>query len=169
METETMASTITRKATRIAHAPQISGPDSHLGYWLRYVSNHVSYAFARKLEKQEVTVAEWVIMRELYDLTETAPSRLAERLGMTRGAVSKLAERLVVKALLRRRLNPQDGRAQTLALTAAGRRLVPRLAVLADENDAEFFDHLDPKEHRMIKRILKDIVECRGLKSAPID
>ena len=31
---------------------------SHLGYWLRHVSNHVSHAFARKLESRDVTVAE---------------------------------------------------------------------------------------------------------------
>ena len=30
---------------------------SHLGYWLRHVSNHVSQAFARKVEQQGVTVA----------------------------------------------------------------------------------------------------------------
>ena len=35
---------------------------------------------------------------------------------------------------------PADGRAQTLALTPAGRALTPRLAVLADANDAEFFN-----------------------------
>lgn len=40
---------------------------AHLGYWLRYVSNHVSQAFARKVEANGVTVAEWVLMRRLLD------------------------------------------------------------------------------------------------------
>ncbi|MGH7103573.1 MAG: MarR family winged helix-turn-helix transcriptional regulator [Acetobacteraceae bacterium] len=64
----------------------------HLGYWLRYVSNHVSQAFARKVEAHGVTVAEWVLMRQLPDEKALAPSRLAERMGMTRGAISKLAD-----------------------------------------------------------------------------
>jgi len=105
---------------------------SHLGYWLRHVSNHVSHAFARKLESRGVTVAEWVVMRELYGEAASAPSRLADKLSLTRGAISKLADRLVAKGLVTRASNNSDGRAHTLALTLKGRSLIPKLAALAD-------------------------------------
>jgi DNA-binding MarR family transcriptional regulator len=141
----------------------------HLGYWLRYVSNHVSQAFARKVEAHGVTVAEWVLMRELLDDEALAPSRLADRIGMTRGAITKLADRLIAKSMLMRKADPGDGRAQTLALTVKGRRLVPELAALADANDAEFFDHLAPKDRAALLRILRGIVEKRGLRSVPVD
>jgi DNA-binding MarR family transcriptional regulator len=142
---------------------------AHLGYWLRYVSNHVSQAFARKMEAHGVTVAEWVLMRQLLKEEALAPSHLADRMGMTRGAISKLADRLLAKSMLVRAADPKDGRAQTLALTSAGRALVPKLAALADANDAEFFDHLKPRDRAALFRILRDIVEHRGLKSLPID
>lgn len=140
---------------------------AHLGYWLRQVSNHVSHAFARKVEREGVTVAEWVVMRELYDQAEVAPSRLAERLGLTRGAISKLADRLLAKGLIVRRENETDARAHLLALSQDGRALVPRLAALADQNDAEFFDHLTPEERETVERVMRDIVERRGLKVVP--
>ncbi len=142
---------------------------AHLGYWLRYVSNHVSQAFARKVEAHGVTVAEWVLMRQLLEVEALAPSRLAERMGMTRGAVSKLADRLIAKSLLVRTADPRDGRAQTLSLTRAGRDLVPKLAALADANDAQFFDHLAPKDRAALLRTLREIVEKRGLKSLPVE
>ena len=142
---------------------------AHLGYWLRYVSNHVSQAFARRIEAQGVTVAEWVLMRQLLEVEALAPSRLADRMGMTRGAVSKLADRLIAKSLLARAADPQDGRAQTLALTRAGRAMVPELAALADANDAEFFDSLAPDDRAALLRILRGIVEKRGLKTLPVD
>jgi DNA-binding MarR family transcriptional regulator len=142
---------------------------SHLGYWLRYVSNHVSQAFARKVEAHGVTVAEWVLMRQLLEEEALAPSRLAERMGMTRGAISKLADRLIAKSLLTRKADPGDGRAQTLALTVKGRRLVPELAALADANDSEFFDHLAPKDRVALLRVLREIVKKRGLKTLPVD
>jgi len=148
--------------------PVASGLTSHLGYWLRYVSNHVSHAFAQKLDALDVTVAEWVILRELYGAPAMAPSALAGKLGLTRGAVSKLADRLVAKALVARTASADDGRAQILALTAEGKRLVPKLAALADQNDAEFFDHLTRAERTLVERILKDIVKRRGLKSIPV-
>ncbi len=62
-----------------------------------------------------------------------------------------------------------DGRAHTLALTPDGRSLVPALAALADQNDAEFFGHLTPAEHGLVQRILQDIVERRGLTSIPVN
>ncbi len=142
---------------------------AHLGYWLRFVSNHVSQAFARKVEARGVTVAEWVLLRQLWDEDTLAPSRLAERMGMTKGAISKLAERLIAKSLLVRAADPQDARAQTLALTPAARTLVPELAALADANDAEFFDHLGPDDRAALLRVLRGIVEKRGLKSPPIE
>lgn len=141
----------------------------HVGYWMRFVSNHVSNAFARKVEAHGVTVAEWVLMRQLFDVDRAAPSKLAERMGMTRGAITKLADRLIGKAFVVRAANQEDGRAQTLALTPAGRALTPKLADLADRNDAEFFDHLAPDDRAALIRILVEIVEQRGLRASPVD
>ncbi len=71
----------------------VSDLKKHVGFWLRFVSNHVSHAFARKLQASGVTVAEWVVMREMFDEKEISPGVVAERIGMTRGGVSKLVAR----------------------------------------------------------------------------
>ena len=141
----------------------------HLGYWLRYVSNHVSQGFARKLQARDVTVAEWVIMSELYQSNGVAPSRLADALGMTRGAITKIAQRLIGKSMISRKSDPTDGRAQTLRLTANGRKLVPKLTALADQNDAEFFDHLSQRDRQTVVRVLQGIVKRHELRTVPVD
>lgn len=140
----------------------------HLGYWLRQVSNHVSHAFARRLAAKGVTVAEWALMRVLHDEPPLAPSRVAEVMGLTRGAVTKLADRLVAKSLAVRRASPDDGRAQTLALTAAGRNFVPELAALAERNEAACFAHLPEADRRALERILKDMVRHLGVTAMPL-
>ena len=142
--------------------------EAHLGYWIRYVSNHVSHAFSLKLAAVGVTVAEWVVLRELYD-GESAPSALADRIGMTRGAISKLADRLIAKGLIVRRAGAGDRRFQSLALTARGRALTPKLAALADENDREFFAGLDLEARETIAAAMKEIVRRKGLRGAPVD
>ena len=147
----------------------VSGLQDHLGYWLRHVSNQVSHAFSRKVEARGVTVAEWVILRVLYDEESLAPSALADRLGMTRGAISKLADRLVAKALATRTADANDRRFQELALTAAGRALVPELSDLADRNDAEFFGHLTALERAEVERVMRGIVDKLALRASPID
>jgi DNA-binding MarR family transcriptional regulator len=133
------------------------------------VSNAVSHRFAREVEREGVTVAEWVFLRVLYDGDWVAPSRLAEDMGMTRGAISKLADRLLEKNLVRRAENPDDKRAHTLALTTAGRTLVPRLARIADANDALLFDVLTSGERRALEKLLRTIAVAHHLKNVPID
>lgn len=155
--------------TATATTPTVSPLDAHAGYWLRFVSNHVSHAFGRKVAARGVTVAEWVVLRELFDMGGAAPSRLAERLGMTRGAITKLADRLIERAVVERRADPLDGRARILALTARGRALVPALAALADANDAEFFHSLTAQERRLLRRLLGRLVEQNKLTTVPIE
>ncbi|MBI1360139.1 MAG: MarR family transcriptional regulator [Alphaproteobacteria bacterium] len=143
--------------------------EAHLGYWLRLVSNSVSHGFARKLESHGVTVAEWVVLRMLWDAGAIAPSQLAERIGMTKGAITKLADRLLKKRLIDRVSNADDKRAQTLSLKASGRSIVPRLAALADANEAECFDALSTNERRLLERLLRKVALARDLTGAPTD
>ena len=149
--------------------PPISDLATHVGFWLRMVSNHVSHAFAAKLADKEVTVAEWVLMRTLYGKEPTPPSRVADEMGMTRGAITKLADRLIAKSLVTRTASEADGRAQTLALTRRGSALVPELAALADRNDAEFFGFLTATERKMLVRLLKILAERGQMKAIPIE
>lgn len=148
---------------------QPSALSDHLGYWLRMVSNAVSRSFARKVEAQGVTVAEWVVLRLLLDHAGIAPSLLADRMGMTKGAISKLADRLVDKGLISRDASHNGGRGQSLSLTTAGRRLVPRLARLADENDTTFFQALSAPERNQLEALLRKIVSVRGPTRPPTD
>jgi DNA-binding MarR family transcriptional regulator len=141
----------------------------HAGFWLRMVSNHVSHAFARKLLDSGVTVAEWVVLREMYGEEEMPSSNLAERIGMTRGAISKLVDRLVGKALVTRQDRRDDRRFQDIALTPAGRRLVPSLAALADQNDEELFEPLSAKERETLIATLKKLAQAHGLHKLPTE
>lgn len=147
----------------------VSELTDHTGFWMRMVSNAVSQAFARKVETEGVTVAEWSFMRALYKKDPTPPSVLANRMGMTKGAISKLADRLLAKGLIKRTESTNDKRVHSLCLTREGKAKVPALASLADENDAEFFGVLTKQEHEKLESILKVLAERRGLKTTPVD
>ncbi|MDE3199944.1 MAG: winged helix-turn-helix transcriptional regulator [Acidobacteriota bacterium] len=146
---------------------QVSDLRKHVGFWMRFVSNHVSHAFARKLEQHRVTVAEWVVLREMYGGGRVAPSDVAARTGLTRGAISKLVDRLVEKKLVLREDRMDDRRYQDVALTAAGSKLVPVLAELADGNDEEFFQVLPAGERAALLETLKKLVEKNRLHTLP--
>jgi DNA-binding MarR family transcriptional regulator len=152
-----------------ATSTTVSDLKKHTGFWLRFVSNHVSHAFARKLGASGVTVAEWVVMRELYGEEAMPSSALAEKIGMTRGAASKLIDRLVGKQLVTRRDRTDDRRFQDIALAPAGKRMVPALAALADRNDEEFFEALSAKERELLIATLKKLVHAHKLHKLPTE
>jgi DNA-binding MarR family transcriptional regulator len=154
---------------KTADRESVSALESHLGYWLRVVSNHVSESFRTKVEQHGVTVAEWVVLRALFDEDGIKPSDLATTLGLSRGAVSKLIDRLVAKDFVSVRSDTHDGRAQVITVRASGRRLVPTLAALADRNDAETFGHLSRHDRSVLLATLKGIAERRDVRGAALD
>jgi DNA-binding MarR family transcriptional regulator len=141
--------------------------EAHLGFWLRYVSNHVSVRFQQLLEEKGVTVTEWVALRTLWERRETTHGELIQGLGMTKGAASKVVSRLEEKGLARRLVPTSGSREQVLVLTALGRALVPRLAELADANDEHFFRHLPAAERQALMAAMKALVKHHHLKQVP--
>lgn len=142
---------------------------SHTGFWMRFVSNHVLQAFAQKILRSGVTVAEWVLLRELHGLDGTTPSRRADLTGLTCGAVSKLIDRLVTRKLIARQDCDGDRRYQNLTLTIAGHRLVPALAAILDRNDEDFFSGLSRGERETLLAILIKLVQAHGLHKLAVE
>lgn len=143
--------------------------EAHLGFWLRFVSNHVSIRFRQLLEDKGVTVSEWVALRTLWSQEETTHTELIQALGMTKGAASKLVSRLEEKGLAGRQLADGRAREQILSLTAAGQALVPQLAALADANEAHFFGHLSAAERTAMTQAMQALVQHHQLKALPAD
>jgi DNA-binding MarR family transcriptional regulator len=146
----------------------VTALDSHLGYWLRLVSNHVSDAFAQALQERRVSVAEWVALRRIYDRSEISASEIAELIGMTRGAVSKVLDKLEEKRLIARTVWPEDNRVQWVTLTDTGAALLPELAAIADANDKQYFACLDSNEQSQLTRLMQKIAAANAWSDVPI-
>jgi DNA-binding MarR family transcriptional regulator len=141
----------------------------HLGFWLRRVSNHVSGAFARALQTKHTSVAEWVVLCRVQERPGITPGELAEALDLTRGAVSKVIDKLEAKNWITCSTKPGDSRVQLLSLTRSGSRILPQLAEIADQNDREFFDGLDADERATLQRLLGKLAELHQIRDVPIE
>jgi DNA-binding MarR family transcriptional regulator len=114
-------------------------------------------------------VAAWVALRLLHGEGKRTPGDLAALMGMTRGAVSKIVDKLEAKALVTRTQSPEDNRVQWLSLTRSGQRLVPKLAALADRNDAHFFGCLNADEQTALRKLLEKLTDFHRLGEVPVD
>ncbi len=155
----------TLKRQRPTATPKL---ERHLGYWLRRVSNQVSGAFARALQTRHTSVAEWVVLCELQERPEMTPAELARRLDLTRGAVSKVIDKLEGKRWVAHTSKPEDGRVQLISLTRQGNHILPELAEIADHNDREFFEGLDSNERATLQRLLGKLVELHQIRNVPV-
>lgn len=135
--------------------------EEHLGYWLRCLSNFVSHSFAERLEIQDVTVAQWVVLRTLYDHSGVTLNHAAQEVGVDKSSLSRMVERLVHKGLVNR-LEGDDRRSVGLALTASGKKIVLQSAALADENDHTFFQTLSLKQRKEFLKIIKHLLTANG-------
>ncbi|MGH8143778.1 MAG: MarR family winged helix-turn-helix transcriptional regulator [Steroidobacteraceae bacterium] len=152
----------------IAPDPPAVALEGHLGYWLRLVSNEVSGAFARALQERQISVAEWVALNQLATKAGLTPARLAAAMGVTRGAVSKVLDKLESKKLIVRTASPLDSRVQLLSLTAPARRILPKLTEIANRNDNRFFAVLDSDQQASLRQILRQLAEVHGIARIPV-
>ena len=143
--------------------------EHHLGFWLRFVSNHVSRRFENLLAEQGISTSEWVAVRTLHDRSDSTHASLIRKLAMTKGAVSKVVTKLEDKGFVVRSFAGESARDQVLSLTAPGRRLVIRLAKLADENDQFFFGHLDSGKRNELMTLMQELVKHHQFSELPVE
>ncbi len=139
----------------------VSKLGDHIGFWLRCLSNFVSYSFAEKLANEEVTVAQWVVLRTLYDHDDITLNQLAQLIGLDKSSVSRMIERLVHREQVKRSKG-NDRRSVGLSLTPAARKLVPKLAKLADQNDESFFNSLPARQRHEFLATIKQLLDANG-------
>lgn len=155
-------------ALRFADQPA-SGLEAHLGYWMRLVSNEVSRAFERALQKRNISVAEWVAISQLAARTRLTPAKLAATMGMTRGAISKVLDKLDSKRLISRSTSSLDSRVQLLSLTEQARRILPQLTRIADGNDSYFFAALGSDERTALRSLLRKLADVHQITRIPVE
>ncbi len=143
--------------------------ESHIGYWLRFVSNHVSLSFTKRLGERGVGVGEWIVLNLLYEQKSLSPAEIAQVIGMTRGATSKLLDRLFSKQLITREESLKDRRYQNISISAEGKDLLPILIKEAEMNEKHFFGHLSHEQKNLLTNILKDIISIKKWNKIPID
>lgn len=142
--------------------------ERHLGYWLRRVSNRVSGEFARELQARQTSVAEWVVLCQVQQKPGITAGELAEALVLTRGAVSKVIDKLEAKNWITDSTKPDDKRVRLFSLTRRGSRVFPRLAAIADRNDRTFFDILGAHERATLRRLLSKLADFHHIGAVPI-
>ena len=93
---------------------------------------------------------------------EPTVGRLAEMLGVSRQAASKVSDEMVRRGYLLRAADPADRRRTRLRLSAKGRRVRERAAVESEAIETELRDTAGDRAVRGLRRALLAFVEQEG-------
>jgi DNA-binding MarR family transcriptional regulator len=142
--------------TKVAERP--ADHEAELRLWLRLLTctTLIEGEVRRRLRDEfDVTLPRFDLMAQL----DKAPNgmtlgELSQRMMVSNGNVTGLAERLVEQGLLDRRASPNDRRAQIVSLTAEGRRTFRAMARTHEDWIAQMFSGLDAAEIEQLMSLL---------------
>jgi DNA-binding MarR family transcriptional regulator len=148
--------------------------DQFTPYRLSIASNAVSKAIAEAYaERFDLSVPEWRVIAVLHELKSATQQEIVRKTLMDKVAVSRAAQGLEDRGLVKRRQDVADGRARRLTLSEAGHALYRRIAPAALEYErrllASFSKHEIAALHDMLARLTRaasalseDEAEARG-------
>ncbi|AKJ04615.1 DNA-binding MarR family transcriptional regulator [Archangium gephyra] len=129
--------------------------DEFLPYRLSLASNAVSQVIARAYEEHfGLKMHEWRVITVLAQDGELTQQEIVGRTKMDKVTVSRAAQVLERRKLLRRVTNADDGRSLRLSLTAEGQKLYARVVPAALELEAEVLEGLSEREISELKDVL---------------
>lgn len=130
--------------------------DATVFAWLRLlrVFHKIDRAASERFAGQGLTVAQFDVIAQLGAAEGITQQELADRLLVTKGNVSQLLAKLERRGWIRR---CQEGRANALFLTPAGREIFATIVPDHEAFIATRFAALSPEERRTLHRLLRDL------------
>jgi len=135
----------------------------YLPYRLSVAANAVSNLIARAYEDRfDLKIPQWRLIAVLADEGPLTPQVLCERTIMDKVTVTRAAQGLLERSLIKREPNSSDGRSHRLVLTASGERLYGQIAPLALEYETQLLAGIDQREIKTLERQLRRLEQAAG-------
>ena len=130
--------------------------DDYLPYRLSVASNEVSRLIARAYEDRfGLTIPQWRVICVLAEDGPSTPQAIVARTATDKVVVSRAAQALTTRRLVRRIPSSEDRRSHHLELTETGTDLHSDVAPLAIAYEQKVIAGLDPAEIESLKRLLR--------------
>jgi DNA-binding MarR family transcriptional regulator len=139
---------MTRSSTQLKHPGVLS--------WLRLarIFQKVDAISARHFREHGLSTAQFDILAQIGATEGISQQRLAQMLLVTKGNISQILSRMEQDGLVRRE---QEGRANCLYLTDAGRALYDAAVPAQEQRIARLFELLTPAEQHGLLQLLRKL------------
>jgi len=133
-------------------------PSLGVGAFIGRARRTIVEAINQKLAPLDISHAQWVVVMLLGDGAAATAAELCKILIYDPGAMTRLLDRLEKKGVLRRVRVKDDRRTVRLQLTAAGRRLYPRILEALVQEFNRLLRGFSKSEVHQLEDLLKRMV-----------
>ncbi|WP_051356378.1 MarR family winged helix-turn-helix transcriptional regulator [Azorhizobium doebereinerae] len=134
-------------------APPAYVLDTQVGFLLRQVMQRHTIIFGARMG-EELTSTQWAALAKLAEKGPCSQNLLGRLTAMDAATIKGVVDRLVKRALVETRPDPEDGRRLVVALTAEGVALAERAAPTALGITEETLAPLDAAERAQLLALL---------------
>lgn len=137
---------------------QFDQPEQSPGFMLWRLTLDWQKRLRVALSDSNITHVQFVYLACLQWLSQQsgdaiAQAAIAKMSGLDKMVVSEATKKLVVKKLIARKANPNDGRAYHIKLTALGERLIDQALPIVESIDKHFFEEKAENLNRLMSLI----------------
>lgn len=121
----------------------------------RRIKQYAQRQFA--LGSFDITVDQWLVMKNLHSQNDRKQSELAELIGKDNPTLTRIIDLLCKKGLTERRPHPSDRRSFTVHLTETGEQKLKELSPKISTIRMKAWENLSEEDYEQLKRILSRI------------
>ena len=130
------------------------GFSNNLGYLLNRCAAQMATRFEHELASHDISLAQWGALLAIHDKGTASPSDIADRVGIDRGATTRLLARMEAKSLITRRAHAEDKRSVLLELSPATAAKMPDLLALSQRVNRDALATLPQAEAEALLKTL---------------
>ena len=132
----------------------LSESPSHL---LKRCSQFFGDLYAHETGSTELTKQQFTLLAVLEQNEGASQTALVERTGIDRSTLAEMVRRMLEKGLLSRERTEEDQRANSVAISPAGRKALRAARTSADRAEKALLDSLPPTERQKFVKLLAQV------------
>jgi MarR family transcriptional regulator, organic hydroperoxide resistance regulator len=132
--------------------------DRSLSFLVRQAHRAFVTRLADRLVRYGVSVAEWAVLRRLWQQEGVTQVALAERMRVRKASLTSVLTSLELKGYVRRTRSGDDRRKYHLFLTRRGRDLREELLPIGAAINRKALSGIDPRESGLVVRLLERVI-----------
>ncbi len=134
------------------------------GLLINKLAHTIALGMARRLKEHDVTMSQWVILKQLWWQEGRSQVELQECLGLDGATVTGLLQRMTYLGLVQRQPDTADKRVQRVFLTERGRALQQITTVFEEEVNTHVLRDFTSDERIFFTRLLtRALHNCAGI------